>query len=291
MYITINLFYIADTCSSPLDETHGQLISGHFYDSNFTKEVNCLWEIKVEKQNQSGTILLDTFDVPDNCTWRVMPLMIGYIEKYPRFRQSICLKPPIRPEVTRRKHIVPIIHSTYYSVNPSILFLLNRTTQSRFYRGIRGEYFINNCGGTIAEGFEGELHSPNYPQSYSSDTFCHWSFPYDSRMLRISFTEFDIGENCEEDYFEIRTLSESVGKHKVCYSGQLPPPITLEYNSILSFVSSANLSLDSPTSSKPGPFGRPRKWTFKVERVTHGCGGTILAKRGDLHSPKSNPER
>ena len=92
--------------------------------------------------------------------------------------------------------------------NPTVLFNFNRTIAGQS-KGLRGEYFIQNCGGFFTD-FEGEFTSPNYPNTYETDTFCNWYFflsKWNSRDqpnfngYRLIFTEFQIGDNCDEDYF------------------------------------------------------------------------------------------
>lgn len=50
--------------------------------------------------------------------------------------------------------------------------------------------------------------SINYPDPYPTDTFCNWYFGLEDEMgtesgYKLTFIEFDIGEDCDEDYFYV----------------------------------------------------------------------------------------
>lgn len=79
-------------------------------------------------------------------------------------------------------------------------------------KGLRGEYFIQNCGGYFTD-IEGEFTSPNYPSSYPTDTFCNWYFSLNAPReepgfigYRLTFSEFDIDDNCDAEYFMVRIV-------------------------------------------------------------------------------------
>ena len=74
---------------------------------------------------------------------------------------------------------------------------------------MRGEYFIQKCGGLFDPMIEQEFQSPSYPNAYPSSTFCHWIFKrmnidFEANSIpgyKLTFIELDIGHNCDQDYF------------------------------------------------------------------------------------------
>lgn len=51
---------------------------------------------------------------------------------------------------------------------------------------------FSGCGG-VFQATSGEIHSPNYPQSYNNNTDCSWVIQVDySHRVLLNFTDFDI---------------------------------------------------------------------------------------------------
>lgn len=69
----------------------------------------------------------------------------------------------------------------------------------------------------------------------------------------------------------------------------MPKPIFVKGDIFLTFVSSRNLSLTQTPSTRE--ISGSRKFKFRLEQATHGCGGTLLDPIGSFHSPNyTSPE-
>lgn len=104
----------------------------------------------------------------------------------------------------KKKFVLPLY--SYNDLIKNYVISLNfRREKSNTSRGIRGEYFIQNCGGTFVD-FVGEFKSINYPGTYPFDTYCNWKLILSDTTTnyKLTFLEFDIGDNCDEDYFYVR---------------------------------------------------------------------------------------
>lgn len=72
-------------------------------------------------------------------------------------------------------------------------------------------------------------------------------------------------------------------KEKICRQDGPPQPIVVGHSIYLTFVSSRNLSLTSTSSTSPPSVSR--KFKFRLERATEGCGGMLLSPSGSFSSP------
>ncbi|XP_075175906.1 astacin-like metalloendopeptidase [Anomaloglossus baeobatrachus] len=102
------------------------------------------------------------------------------------------------------------------------------------------------CGGNLT-GPEGILVSPNYPQNYPSNAYCHWNITTTDRF-KITFTDFILeGDevNCPFDRLRIyngRDLDIMYRLRDFC--GQnIPPPIT-SYTNTMQIVFTSDQSVE-----------------------------------------------
>lgn len=130
------------------------------------------------------------------------------------FWSIVCITKENSPVTKGKKYILPIYRRIEESQHPMVLFNFNRTIAGQS-KGLRGEYFIQNCGGYFND-FEGEVSSLNYPNAYGADVFCNWYFGLSQWTnqdrpnfggYRLTFTEFDIGDNCDEEYFFVSIIT------------------------------------------------------------------------------------
>lgn len=84
---------------------------------------------------------------------------------------------------------------------------------------------------------------------------------------------------------QVNPRHEWQGSEKICPNSEnrLPSPFYLTHDILLSFISSANLSLVSKTDQNS--FNGPRKFHFKIEPISHGCGGRLMSFSGYFQSP------
>ncbi|XP_056391195.1 astacin-like metalloendopeptidase isoform X1 [Hyla sarda] len=105
----------------------------------------------------------------------------------------------------------------------------------------------NGCGGNLS-GPEGVITSPNYPNNYPNNAYCHWNITTNTRF-RVTFTDFDIESesyNCLFDKLRIfngRDFNNVYQLKDLC--GQdIPSPITSFGNSMqLVFISDSHVVL------------------------------------------------
>lgn len=204
--ISYTMLYDNQSCSALYDSPRTSIISTNFTNINSTGYFACLWQVKLQV-NQSATLLLDTYDVPGDCVNKTL-FITGVVKeryRYHRMTSDVCIPKEAAPQNKGVKFIQPIFWKNDYPVNPSILFSFNRTEAGKS-KGLRGELFIQKCGGHFVNAFGGEFTSQNYPNDYGTDVFCNYYFELkqdggSDNGYRLIFTEFDIGDNCEEDFF------------------------------------------------------------------------------------------
>lgn len=116
------------------------------------------------------------------------------------------------PQTKQRKLVIPIHRELEEASagDPTIFLNFNRT-KDRLFQGIRGEYYIQNCGGNYNADLEREFRSPNYPDKYALPVFCHWFFKRSdsearSPQYRLTFLELDIGHDCSSSYFLVKSF-------------------------------------------------------------------------------------
>ena len=207
----------------------------------------------------------------------------------------ICIPESRRPHKNGLKFIVPIFRDfdASLAINPTVFLNFNRT-KANLFKGISGDYFVQKCGGSFDPIVEQEFQSPSYPNAYPSSTFCHWIFKrmnidYESNSIpgyKLTFLEFDIGHNCDQDYFllQMNPRYEWQGSERICANANsLPVPIYLTHGIILSFVSSQNLSIVQTNSNTYD--NSQRKFRFRIEPISHGCGGILASHQGYFQSP------
>ncbi|XP_073414798.1 astacin-like metalloendopeptidase [Dendrobates tinctorius] len=102
------------------------------------------------------------------------------------------------------------------------------------------------CGGNLT-GPEGALISPNYPQNYPSNAYCHWNITTTERF-RITVKDFDIeGDdiNCQYDKLRIYNGRDFDVLYQLRdFCGQnLPLPIT-SYSNSMQIVFTSDLSIE-----------------------------------------------
>lgn len=192
-------FLLIESCSEVFDSPRTSVSSSNFTNLNSTGQMACIWQVRLQV-NQSATLVLDTYDVAEECINQTL-FITGVIREryaYNLMTSSRCILKEAAPQTKGVKRVLPIFWKNNFPVSPAILFSFNRTEVGKS-KGLRGELFIENCGGHFVGIMGGEFTSPNYPNDYGTDIFCNYFF--ELRDYRLIFTEFDIGDSCEEDYF------------------------------------------------------------------------------------------
>lgn len=193
------------SCSALMDQRRGEIVSSGFDATNETGLVACAWEFKVGR-NQTLAVALDTYDVPGDCSTSTLVTTHFFSNNRYSVRGVICIPEPEKPQVSGVKFVFPIYRYPEDQQNPLLVLNFNRT-KAGTSRGLKGQYFIQDCGG-LFDDVEGEFTSLNYPNSYSEGTYCSWFFRSmatggDTRGYRLTFLEFDLDENCSRDAFHV----------------------------------------------------------------------------------------
>ncbi|RWS11455.1 cubilin-like protein, partial [Dinothrombium tinctorium] len=153
----------------------------------------------------------------------------------------------------------------------SWIFLTMNYTNN--YRGIKGKYRVQNCGGFYFEQ-NANLSSPGYPEAYPPNTICEWKFqvPYGSQVT-LTFLDFELESNCENDFVEIKNgiydNSPTIGK----YCGKDKPSLIKSGGNGLTVIMRTDSS------------GVAKGFNFKSEMLTRGCGGVFHDQWHTFTSP------
>lgn len=147
------------------------------------------------------------------------------------------------------------------------------TNYSNGYRGIKGKYYIQPCGGTF-ENVQGEFTSPQYPNTYPSNSYCQWIFRTDwGQHLQLSFVEFNLDNNCDGDYVEVYeeyygTRTPVIGK----FCGSSKPNNIISFGRMLRVVFVSDAVNNSPAKG----------FKMKVQNYQRGCGGHMPHYYGSI---------
>ncbi|XP_034244978.1 cubilin [Thrips palmi] len=252
-------------CGGILKDRHGLIESPRGSDGNHPSDAKCSWllvappghvvqltfvSLVLEKTRECD---FDYVAVYDNST---VPGMGGLLGRF-------C-----------GKTIPPVMTST-----DSVMNVVFRSDSSLNKEGFTATYtFLDQtkvCGAKFLSP-SGVVSSPNYPNNYPSGRDCVYSLRVpNGQQIRLNFTDFDLEDshNCNWDSIEIRNggseRSPLVGK----YCGTKAPPV------ILSITNELSIRFKSDTN-RAG-----RGFRFLWDSASQGCGGTLSASSGTIHSP------
>ena len=160
-----------------------------------------------------------------------------------------------------------------YHGDPYYVSLLMNQTQG--WRGIRGRYSVQDCGGEFNVYSTMNITSPGYPNGYPPNTLCSWTFRFYEGNVQLEFTDFDMEgtENkCDQDYVKLEagTYVGSPVIATLCgsYSGKI-------------FKSRSVIVVSMKTDSN----GSKKGFSLQVTKDENACGGHFKFPMMDIKSP------
>ena len=134
---------------------------------------------------------------------------------------------------------------------------------SRDHRGIKGNYKVDECGGTYRN-VEKNFSSPLYPDRYPSGTTCLWLFSTDfGNLIKLTFLDFELPLNCDLTYIQIKTGFYDTWPVATQECGGVKPEPIISVSNHLSLL----FKSDSVQTTKG--------FSFKIEILKSGCGGHL----------------
>jgi cubilin len=154
----------------------------------------------------------------------------------------------------------------------SISLLMNRTEG---WRGIKGRYSVQDCGGEFNVHTDVNITSPNYPYGYPPNTLCSWIFKASEGNVVLEFTDFEMEgteNDCQKDYVRLEAGAYSgapvIGTLCGSYTGKI-------------FKSRSIVVVTMKTDSN----GSKKGFALKASLDEKGCGGHFKYPMMDIKSP------
>ncbi|XP_055841856.1 cubilin homolog [Episyrphus balteatus] len=154
------------------------------------------------------------------------------------------------------------------------------SVRSRKYMKASFRRTQGKCGGVI-HSKHGELYSPNYPNNYSTNTYCEWMAAIGNDFVQLSFesleTHQSFGNKCANGVLDVYDGLKSDEKShllgRYCNEG-ISQRIYLTFNSVMHVIFN---SVDKP----PG-----KGFVFKYKKVN--CGGTLTKEAGSFRAKEED---
>ncbi|MBZ3891922.1 Cubilin [Sciurus carolinensis] len=245
-------------CGGELSGATGSF-SSPGYPGRYPPNKECLWYISTAP-GSSIQLTIHDFDVEYHatCNFDILEVYGGPDFYSPRLTQLCFQRPSVSPmQVSSTGNALAIRFKTDSSING---------------RGFNASWQVvpGGCGG-IFQAPNGEIHSPNYPSHYRSNTECSWVIQVEkNHRVLLNFTDFDLEppDSCIMTYDGVSSASSRLAQ--VC-GRQLPTnPITSSGDSL--FV-----------RFQSGPSRQSRGFRAQFRQV---CGGRILTDSFDsISSP------
>ncbi|NP_001072.2 cubilin precursor [Homo sapiens] len=246
-------------CGGELSGATGSFSSPGF-PNRYPPNKECIWYIRTDP-GSSIQLTIHDFDVEyhSRCNFDVLEIYGGPDFHSPRIAQLCTQRSPENPmQVSSTGNELAIRFKTDLSING---------------RGFNASWqaVTGGCGG-IFQAPSGEIHSPNYPSPYRSNTDCSWVIRVDrNHRVLLNFTDFDLEpqDSCIMAYDGLSSTMSRLAR--TCGREQLANPIVSSGNSLfLRFQS--------------GPSRQNRGFRAQFRQA---CGGHILTSSFDtVSSPR-----
>ncbi|XP_040577951.1 cubilin [Lepeophtheirus salmonis] len=210
-------------CGGSFSGRSSGLILTPGYPHTFSKSIDCVWKIATDLGTRIELNILDLdLKSSESCNHEFLRVYGGPDESSPMLTEQCTRRTSPMIVQSMGNHMLIIFRGD----NSELGKLMKAFFKTK----------INGCGGKISAP-NGQIHSPNYPNSYDKEDDCFWSIETDpGHAIRLSFTDFDIMPtlNCSEGYVSIydgdSVLSPLILRH--C-NQSVPTPLN-------NFVSSGN---------------------------------------------------
>ncbi|XP_005387022.1 PREDICTED: cubilin [Chinchilla lanigera] len=215
------LQWLVHGCGGELFGARGSF-SSPGYPGNYPANKECIWYIHTEPGKRIQLTIHD-FDVEyeATCRYDVLEVYGGPDFHSPRLTQLCAPRSSVTPiQVSSTGNELTVRFKTDSSVNG---------------RGFNAswEALSGGCGG-IFHTPNGEIHSPNYPNQYRSNTECTWVIQVEkNHHILLNFTDFDLElpDSCITTYDGVSPTT-TTRLASVCGRQQLSNPITSSGDSL-----------------------------------------------------------
>ncbi|XP_006159809.2 LOW QUALITY PROTEIN: cubilin [Tupaia chinensis] len=250
-------------CGGELSGATGSF-SSPSYPNKYPPNKECIWYIRTAP-GTSIQLTIHDFDVEYHatCNFDVLEVYGGPDFHSPRITQLCAQRSSESPmQVSSTGNELAIRFKTDSSVNG---------------RGFNASWQAvpGGCGG-IFQAPNGEIHSPNYPRPYRSNTDCSWVIQVEKNYrVLLNFTDFDLEpqDSCLMAFDGLTSATTRLAT--VCGRQQLTNPITSSGNSL--FV-----------RFQSGPSRQSRGFRAQFKQA---CGGHILTSSFDTISSPLFPAK
>ncbi|XP_036315022.1 cubilin [Pipistrellus kuhlii] len=245
-------------CGAELSGAVGSF-SSPGYPNTYPASKECIWYIHTAP-GSSIQLTIHDFDVEyhENCRFDVLEIYGGPDFHSPRIAQLCTRRSPENPMQ---------VSSTGHEL--AIRFKTDSFIGGRGFN-VSWQAIPGGCGG-IFQAPSGEIHSPNYPSPYRSNTDCSWVIQAErNHRVLLNFTDIDLEpqDSCIIAYDGLSSTTTRLAR--ACGRQQLTNPITSSGNSL--FV-----------RFQSGPSRQSRGFQAHFRQV---CGGYILTNSfGTISSP------
>lgn len=250
-------------CGGEMSGVEGSF-SSPGYPNSYPHNKECIWNIRVAP-GKSIQLTIHDFDVEyqSSCNFDSLEIYTGLDFYSPRIAQLCTQTPSANPmQISSTGNELAVRFKTDNNINGRGF--------NASWRAVPG-----GCGG-IFQIPRGEIHSPNYPNSYSANTECSWTIQVEKHhRVLLNITDFDLEatDSCIMTYDGSSSTSTRVAS--VC--GRQTPP-----NSITSSGNSLFVRFRSGSSRQ----GRGFRAQFRQE-----CGGHIITDSSDTISSPLFPNK
>ena len=222
--------YACPACGATFQESEGVIQSPKWPARLGSQdgETRCTWRIsvtpgeKIELRFNS----LEMFGVNNQCVYDFVELRDGHYEGSPLLGRY-CNKDENLPKSITSTGARMWIHFKYTSRVPKVGFEMQ---------------YMAKCGGTFKN--EGELKSPNYPDTYTSRKDCEWVMEVEeNKKVALKFDSFEVegDDACNYDYLEVRDGPNSDSELIKRYCGsEIPKTIVSTSNKLYAKFHSDN---------------------------------------------------
>ncbi|XP_004605400.2 cubilin [Sorex araneus] len=245
--------WFVEGCGGELSGPRGSF-SSPGYPATYPPSKECLWRLRTEP-GSSVQLTIHDFDVEyhSSCRFDALEVYGGPDLRAPRIAQLCTRRPPESP--------------MQVSSTGNELTIRFRTDSSIHGRGFNASWQAvpGGCGG-IFRAPRGEIHSPNYPRPYRSNTDCSWVIQVERKhriLLNITDLDLEPQDSCIMAYDGLSSATTRL----VGVCGR--QPVT---NPIFSTGDSLFVRFQS------GPSGESRGFRAHFRQA---CGGFILASSED----------
>ncbi|XP_008147050.2 cubilin [Eptesicus fuscus] len=243
-------------CGAELSGAMGSFSSPGYPDT-YPPSKECIWYIHTAP-GSSIQLTIHDFDVEyhESCVFDVLEIYGGPDFHSPRIAQLCTRRSPENPMQ---------VSSTGHEL--AIRFKTDSFISGRGFN-VSWQAVPGGCGG-IFQAPSGEIHSPNYPSPYRSNTDCSWVIQAErNHRVLLNFTDFDLEpqDSCIIAYDGLSSATTRLAR--ACGRQQLTNPITSSGNSL--FV-----------RFQSGPSRQSRGFQAHFRQV---CGGYILTNSFDTIS-------